>query len=45
MANALDESDLDAFRKFVVKFMFIWNQLEPAYHDDRFLKGVLLTAV
>lgn len=41
----MDESEVEAFQKFVAKPLSLQEQLDPAYHHDRFLRDTLLASM
>lgn len=43
--NNPDASDVEVFRMFLAKLMSLQKQLDMSYHDERFLRDSLMTAV
>lgn len=45
LSNIPSDLEVKVFRKFFAKIMLLQKHLCPSYHDDKFLKDILMTAV
>lgn len=43
MTEDLDASDVEVFRKFVTKLMFLQKKTFQRYQEDKFVRGRLIT--